>query len=106
MSSLTRPDGLGDDEWAAVEEAANRLERARAGSDHPLVVGCAKDLCESVARVVINERGGVAPGDDMTDLVHTVHKVLEFQPGQGVANDAETRKVAQGLKTIVIGLAE
>jgi hypothetical protein len=106
MSDLTRPDGLADNEWASLEDAADRLERARAASDYPLVIGCAKDLCESVARVVINERGGVAPGDDMTDLVHTAHKVLEFQPGEGVANDAETRKIAQGLKTMVFGLVE
>lgn len=106
MSDLPRPDGLGENEWAALEEAADRLDRARTADDFPLVIGCAKDLCESVARVVINERGGVAPGDDMTDLVHTAHKVLEFQPGEGVANDAETRKIAQGLKTMVFGLAE
>src|SRR5437879_13713478 len=73
MSDLTRPDGLGDNEWAALEEGANRLERARAASDYPLGIGCAKDLCEAVARVAINERGGVAPGADMTDLVHTAH---------------------------------
>jgi hypothetical protein len=106
VTDLHQPDGLGDDEWVAINESADRLERARSSGDDPLVIGSAKDLCESVARVVINERGGANTGDDMTDLVTAAHKLLQFQPGEGLANDAETRKVAQSLKTMVFGLVE
>ena len=103
---MTRPAGLGEDEWKAIEDVASRLDRARAAADHALVIGCAKDLCESVARVVINERGEVAQGDDMVDLVNAAQKALETQPGEGVASDDETRKISRALKTIVLALVE
>ena len=106
MIALDRPEGLGDNEWAAVNDAAQRLTRAITAADEPLVVGCAKELCESVARVAINARGGVAIGDDMPDLITAAHRMLEFQPGEGLATDGEARKIAQSLKTMMLGLAE
>lgn len=106
MDNLIRPNGISDDEWAAITDASERLHRAKEASDAALVVGSAKELCESVARVVINERGGVASGDDMSDLITTAHKLLELQPGEGLANDPQSRKIAQGLKSMVFGLAE
>src|SRR5438876_5581918 len=106
MRELTRPDGIGNDQWAAITDACERLARAKSTSDHALVVGTAKELCESVAKVVISERGGIATGDDITDLVSTAHKVLAYQPGEDLANDPETRRIAQGLKSIVLGVGE
>ena len=77
------------------------------GADGPLVIGTAKELCEAIAKVVVAERGGTLSGAaDLPDVVTAAHKALEFQPGEGVANDPETRKVAQGLKSIVLGLGE
>jgi hypothetical protein len=107
MAALRRPDGLGDAEWAAIREAEDRLLRAKAAPDAPLVVGSAKELCEAIAKVVIAERRGIpGSGADMPELITTAHKLLEFQPGEGLANDPETRKIAQGLKSIVLGLGE
>ncbi len=107
MANLRRPDGLGEDEWTAIKEAETRLLRAKAASDGPLVVGSAKELCESIAKVILAERGGVPDASaSVSGLITTAHKLLEFQPGEGLANDAETRKVAQGLKSVVIGLGE
>lgn len=107
MANLKRPDGLGEDEWTAIKDAETRLLRAKAASDAPLVVGSAKELCEAIAKAIIAERGGVPTATaSMSELITTAHKLLEFQPGEGLANDPETRKVAQGLKSVVIGLAE
>lgn len=107
MRTLTKPRGLGDDEWSAITEAETRLRQAKSDGDGPLVIGSAKDLCEAVAKVVLAERGGSLGGAaDLPDVVSAAHKALEFQPGEGIANDPETRKVAQGLKSIVLGLGE
>jgi hypothetical protein len=104
---LNRPDGLADDQWAAIQDAEERLLRAKAYRDAPLVVGSAKELCEAVARVVIAERGGVAgSGTDMPELISAAHRALEFQAGEGLANDPETRKIAQGVRSVVLGVSE
>ena len=66
-------------------------------------MGCAKDLCETIAKVVIAERGGIASGDDLPDLVNAAHKLLAFQPGEDIANDPDSRQIAAGLKSIVLG---
>lgn len=107
MATLKRPDGLGEEEWRAIKEAETRLRQAKAASDGSLVVGSAKELCEAIAKVVIAERGGVpAAAAKMSEVITNAHKLLEFQPGEGLANDPETRKVAQGLKGVVVGLGE
>ncbi len=107
MPVLVRPDGLSDGQWGVIREAEDRLFRASAASDSQLVVGSAKELCESIAKIVATERGDtLGRGADMPELVAAAHKALEFQPGEGLANDPETRKIAQGLKSVVSGLAE
>jgi hypothetical protein len=107
MATLKRPDGLGDDEWEAIKEAEDRLLGAKATSDAALVVGSAKELCEAIAKVVIAERGEVpASAADLPQVITTAHKLLEYQPGEGLATDPEARKIAQGLKSIVLGLGE
>lgn len=66
-----------------------------------------EELCEAIAKLIIAERGGVPTATaSMSVLISMAHKLLDFQPGEGLANDAETRKVAQGLKSLVIGLGE
>jgi hypothetical protein len=107
MEALQRPEGLGDGEWSAVNDAEQRLLRAKASSDGPLVIGSAKELCETIAKIVIVERGEVPPSSvDMSALVTIAHKALRFQPGDGLADDDGTRQVAGGLKSVVVGLAE
>lgn len=107
MAGLLRPDGLGDDEWDAIKEADERLLKAKAAGDAALVVGGAKELCESIAKVVLAERGGIPDrGEDLPALITAAHRLLEFQPGEGVAQDPGTRKLAQGLKSIVLGIGE
>lgn len=48
---LRRPEGLGDAEWQGLRDAEERLLRAKAADDLPLVVGSAKELCEAVGKV-------------------------------------------------------
>jgi hypothetical protein len=98
---------LGDDQWSAIQDAETRLDRAKSSHDDVLAVGCAKDLCECIAKVVIAERGSiVSSAADMPDVISAAHKCLEYQPGEGVATGPEVRKVAQGLKSVVLGLSE
>ncbi len=107
MARLEKPDGIGDDEWRAIQDAEARLLHAKEIADLPLVVGAAKELCETLAKVVIAERGGVATtATDYPELITSAHRILEYQPGEGLATDPEPRKIAQGLKTLVIGLGE
>jgi hypothetical protein len=105
-AALARPVGLGDDEWSAIQEARDRLVGAVSGPDLPLVVGSAKELCEAVAKVVIAERGGTTTGGlETPELLNLAHRRLEHQPGEGIASDPDVRQLAQGLKSIVLGLA-
>ena len=107
VAQLNRPQGLGEDEWQSIRESEERLLRSKASNDDALVLGSAKELCEAIAKVVIAERGGVSAGTaDFSDLVSTAHRVLEYQPGEGVAADPATRRVAQGLKSVALGLGE
>jgi hypothetical protein len=70
MGALRRPQGLGEDEWAAIKDAEDRLLRAKAAADAPLVLGSAKDLCEAIAKVVIAERGSVQGSEaDIPELI-------------------------------------
>jgi hypothetical protein len=42
----------------------------------------------------------------MSEVVNAAHRALEFQPGEDIADDEATRKVAQGLKQTAIGIGE
>jgi hypothetical protein len=109
VEPLPRPDGLGQAELGAIAEAETRLCNAQTTTppDLRLVVGTAKELCETVAKIVIAERGNIYGGkDDMPALVTQAHKVLASQPGPGLAMDPATQKIAQGLKSIVLGLTD
>jgi hypothetical protein len=104
---LRRPQGLGDAEWEGVRDAEERLLTAKAAGDFSLVVGSAKELCEAVAKVVIGGRGGVAgAAAKLPEVIGIAHGLLDFQPGQGLATEPEARRIAQGLKSIVLGLGE
>jgi hypothetical protein len=109
VERLPKPDGLGHAELGAIAEAETRLYNAQNTTppDVRLVVGTAKELCETVAKIVIAERGNIYGGnDDVPALITQAHKVLASQPGEGLASDPATQKIAQGLKSIVLGLTD
>ncbi|MEJ3652033.1 abortive infection family protein [Actinomycetes bacterium KLBMP 9759] len=113
MASLTgsllllRPDGLEDAAWAAIDDPLQRLNRALAENDQPLVVGTSKDLAEAVAKVVLAARGEtVASNEDFPKLVTRAQVALERQPGQGLAADEAVRLTAQSALKAIKGLPE
>lgn len=99
---LHRPHGVDAQAWAAITSHRDRLADAMRGSDRSLVLGRAKELAESVARVVISERGQVAPAStDYPALIDSAHAVLKRQPGTDLSEDTDLRNLVQGAMKMV-----
>ena len=105
---LNRPTGIGDQSWQAIEHHWARLTRAWGPpTDEGAVIGAAKDLCECVARVVLEERAiPYSAGDDMPKLVTAAHSTLDRLPGRGQAAQSHVRTLAQSTRTIVKVISE
>lgn len=105
---LLRPRGISDQSWEAISQQKERLDRAwRVPADLSAVVGAAKELCESVARVVLEERAvSYTPKDDMPRLAKAAHQALDRSPGRGQAAQVAVRKLSQAALSIVTILAE
>lgn len=104
---VERPDGLDDAAWVAIDLTLTRLNAAIAASDLQLVVGCAKELTESVAKVVLVARGNtVASSAAFPEVLNSAHAALDRQPGRGLASDAQIRNIAQGAKSVASQLPE
>jgi hypothetical protein len=99
---LELPQGLEPDASVAINDPLQRLNRALAADDLPLVVGTCKDLAEAVAKVVLAARGvTTATNEDFPKLMTQAQAVLDRQPGQGLAADEAIRLAAQSaLKAI------
>lgn len=105
--NLARPAGLEDVTWAAIEAHTRRLDRARRDDDLPLVIGTAKELVETIAKVVLDAHGQtVASNADLNAVLTSVHKVLDRLPARGAASDPPIRDIVQGAKTIIAQLPE
>lgn len=100
---LEVPTELDDAHRAAIAQHASRLDAARERNDLSDVVGCAKELAECIARIVLAVRGStVASNPDFGSLITEAHRAVERQPGQGLAHsDATVRAVAQHAKGFV-----
>jgi len=105
---LDRPRGINDQSWQAIEYHRERLDRAwRPPADEGAVIGAAKDLCECVARVVLEERAVAYGGnDDVPKLVTAAHKTLDRLPGRGQAAQIAVRNLSQAARSIVTILSE
>jgi hypothetical protein len=105
---LNRPRGISDQSWQAIDHHRQRLDRAGGfPADGGAIIGAAKDLCECVARVVLEERAVPYGGnDDMPKLVTAAHKTLDRLPGRGQAAQVGVRNLAQAARSIVIVLSE
>jgi hypothetical protein len=104
---LSRPAELGTDHWSAIEAHADRVERARRDGDLVLVIGSAKDLAETIAKIVLELNGEIVPSNaQLPDLLTRVHIALDRQPGQGAAADPPVRNIVQGAKTVISQLPE
>lgn len=99
---LEKPIGIDAEAWTAILGHRDRLKAAMAGTDRPLILGRGKELAESVARVVIAERGLVAPAStDFPALIDSAHAVLKRQPGQDLSTDPELRNLVQNAMKMV-----
>jgi hypothetical protein len=102
---LDRPDGLEDATWAAIDGPLQRLNRALAEDERPLVVGTCKDVAEAVAKVVLTARGEtVASNEDFQPLMGRAHADLGRQPGRGLATDPQVRDSAQAAEKLINNL--
>ncbi|MFZ0168073.1 MAG: abortive infection family protein [Candidatus Dormiibacterota bacterium] len=70
-----------------------------------MTVGAAKELVESVAKVVLELRGAsFGSSIPFQDLVGQAHAALRRQPGIGLAGDPPVRDIAQAASTIAKSL--
>jgi hypothetical protein len=91
---------------AAVEAAVTRLERAAAADDVEQVIGTAKELVETVAKVVINALGGIyGSGADLPKLASDTLKALNLHP-IALGGRPSLRKFGAALASTVNALAE
>jgi len=105
---VTRPRGISDQSWQAISHHRERLDRAwSVPVDESAAIGAAKELCESVARVVLVERAvPYSLSDDMPKLVRAAHGTLDRLPGRGQVAQAAVRNLSQAALSIVTILVE
>ncbi len=92
---------------SAILEQLERIRRA--GSDDPaLVVGSAKELVESTAKVVLLERGRpVNEKDDLPALARAAQAALGLHPSEiGPDGSAGIKRILGAVSTIAEGLGE
>jgi hypothetical protein len=105
MWSFPRPEGLNDEAWRAITSSTARLHDSREREDISAAIGAAKELCESVARVILAQRGhSLGSNASYDEVINAAHKAIERQPGTGLAADQDVRRIAQGAKTIACAL--
>ena len=105
---LYRPQGISDQSWQAIDHHRARLDRAwQFPADGGAIIGAAKDLCECVARVVLEERSvPYAGNDDMPNLITAAHRTLDRLPGRGQAAQVGVRNLSSAARSIVTTLSE
>jgi Abortive infection C-terminus len=116
LAELRRRSGLGLDEDliaklrdpAAIRENLTRLQRSQ--SDPPLAIGTAKELIESTAKTVLQERGfEVNDKDKLPVLVRRAEEALGLHPSNARPSPDGTdavKRILGGLTSIAIGLGE
>lgn len=106
LFDLARPEHLDNDGWEAVKSARNRLRLAWQLQDLPEVVGKAKELVETVAKVVVAAANGtLADNADFVPTVKAAQVALKRQPGVDLSQDAALRAITQATQTMATCLA-
>lgn len=94
----------------AIRDHLDRISRAVSDSDPAQVVGSAKELVESTAKVVLHELGKpVDESDDLPALVTQVQLALGLHPSAAVAGadgSDGVKRILGGAMNITTGLAE
>ena len=106
LFQLPKPEHVDPPAWEAIELARDRLQRAWHIQDLPEVVGKAKELVETVAKVTVAAtEGTVGDSIDLPALVKAAQKTLKRQPGPDLSQDQDLRAIAQATQTIATSLA-
>ncbi|GAA1025655.1 hypothetical protein GCM10009557_00410 [Virgisporangium ochraceum] len=106
LFQMPRPEHLAQPAWDSIELALSRLRRAWEFDDLPDVVGKAKELVETVAKVTVEAaEGAVADSVDFQPIVKAAQKALGRQPGNDLSQDQNLRAMAQAAQTIAMSLA-
>ncbi|MGO9140323.1 MAG: abortive infection family protein [Streptosporangiaceae bacterium] len=94
---------------AAIREHLARLQ-GTAHSDPPLAIGTAKELVETTAKTVLQERGlAVNDKDDLPALVRQAQEAVGLHPSSARSGPDSTdamRRILGGLTSIAAGLGE
>ncbi|WP_433335045.1 abortive infection family protein [Spirillospora sp. CA-294931] len=106
LLTLERAVGITDEAWKVVEVTQWRLARALEASDHPLALGVAKEMVETIAKIVLATRGEVAGSQmDFGECVTAAHKALARLPGPHLSNEPVLKQLVQSAKGIATQLA-
>jgi hypothetical protein len=104
-ANLPRPEALDGDAWAAIRHHVDKLSGACQSGMPMAAVGSAKELVESIARVVLAARGQQAPKNiDFESLLTRAHHELEKPGGDGLSNDTRVRDTASMARKLVTKL--
>lgn len=102
---VDQPTTLDDEQWAAIVAILERLDRARRDLDWEQSVGATKDLCEAVAKIILEARGEVpTAAADFPKLINGAHVALARQPGVDLADDPPVKAMAQAAKNAVLAV--
>ena len=104
-NDLPRPTELLDEHWSAICDGVDRIRRAQRDADWSAAVGGTKELCETVARIVLAARHAET-GGDYPALIGSAHKTLDRLPGVGSAADRPVREMAQAARNLAVSLAD
>lgn len=103
--TLERPSGIKDEAWLVIEAQQRRLAMALGAGDHPLCVGTAKELVETIAKTVMSTRGQATGAlMEFDKCVIHAHKALERLPDPHLNNDQKVRQLVQSAKGIATQL--
>ncbi|MEU4711636.1 abortive infection family protein [Nocardia salmonicida] len=95
---------------SAIRDHLERIARAVADEDPAQVIGSAKELIESTAKIVLVERGlPVNDKDDLPKLVLQAEQALLVHPtnhAPGPDGSDAVRKILGGATTVTAGIAE
>lgn len=95
---------------SAIRDHLDRIARAVADEDPAQVIGSAKELVESTAKIVLVERGlPVNDKDDLPKLVLQAERALLVHPtnhAPGPDGSDAVRKILGGATTVTAGIAE
>ncbi|MFI6883827.1 abortive infection family protein [Streptosporangium canum] len=94
----------------AIHEGLDRIRRAEQHEDAALVIGGAKELIESTAKLVLRELGEtIDPRADIQDLIRRAQQGLHLSPAKKASGPDGTeavKKILGSASAIAVGVAE